>query len=172
MHRQLVTLVIFVSLAACSDDAPTTVDATGIDASSDEARCLVPSDYGNLGTLTGATSAGMSPTSLTIVLDEGPPRDSFFINLKNAVPAGTYEITGDNANASTCSVCVNIIADIVAMQGPTKFYFATSGSVTLTATEPPAGTLTNVGFVETTVGGAPTNSGCISQIAAMSFGPM
>lgn len=170
MHRHLATLVICIALAACSDDATGTPDAS-LDAASDEARCLVASDYGDLGARTGTVSAGASPTSLTVVLDEGPPRDSFFINLKNAIPTGTYQIDGANADATTCSLCVNIIADIVAMQGPTKFYFATSGSVTLTATEPPAGTLSDVVLVETSAGGAPTNSGCTSRIGAMSFGP-
>lgn len=171
MHRHLECLVICIALSACSDDAGTPVDASH-DASDEEARCLVPSDHGDLGTLSGAVAAGTSPTSLTVVIDAGPPRDSFFINLKNGIPTGTYQIDGANAVASTCSLCVNIIADIVSMQGPTKFYFATSGSVTLTATEPAAGMLSNVTFVETSAGGEPTNSGCTTRIGAMSFGPM
>jgi hypothetical protein len=166
-------LTFTLLLVACSDDpAAPAVDATGGgDSGGDEARCLVKADHGDLGTLTGATGAGMSPTSLTITLDAGPPRDSFFINLKNGLAAGTYAIQGAEADATTCSLCVNLIADIVAMQGPTKFYFATAGSVTLTATQPPAGTLTNVTFVETSVAGEPLDSGCTSRIGAMSFGP-
>lgn len=170
MHRQLFALALASgSWMGCSDDPAPMMEPP--DASTPNAQCLVEADYGELGALTGSTGSTMSPTSLTVVLDAGPPRDSFFINLKNGIGTGTYQIDGADADATTCSLCVNIIADIVAMQGPTKFYFATAGSVMLTATQPPAGSLSNVTFVETTSGGAPTNSGCTSRIGSMTFGP-
>ena len=56
------------------------------------------------------------------------------------------------------------------MQGPSKFYFATAGSVTLTSHTPPAGTLSNVMLQEITANGDPVNSGCSGSISAMQFG--
>jgi hypothetical protein len=113
---------------------------------------------------------------LTIVLDAGPPRDSFFLKLNSGEGAfagglanGTFEISGADADFSNCGLCVNLIADIVAGSGPSKFYFASSGSVTLTSTSPPAGTLENVVLREVTVSGATVPGGCTGSIAAMAF---
>jgi hypothetical protein len=64
---------------------------------------------------------------------------------------------------------VNIIADIVAMQGPSKFYFATRGTVILTSTQPPIGSLSNVAFVEVGVNGDVMPGGCEATIDSMSF---
>lgn len=172
---------LLVLLAACggggSDspaDAPKQPDADM------SATCLIPGNHGDLGTKTGTQMMGI-PTSLSVTIDPGPPRDTFFINLKNGMGVfaagmgglrnGTFQIAGAELSQSTCGLCVNIIADIVAMQGPSKFYFATGGTVTLTATNPPAGTISNVTFVEVTSGGTPTNSGCTGRINALAFGP-
>jgi hypothetical protein len=164
-----------VVVAACgggeggsnTPDAPATIDANP--------TCLIPNSYGDVGAKTGTTMMG--PSTLTIVLDPTPPRDSFFLKLTTGrgvfaggLATGTFPITGAEASSSTCGVCVNIIADIVSGQGPTKFYFATSGTVTLTSHSPPIGTLSNVELVEVDVGGTPVNSGCTSAITAMSFG--
>lgn len=174
MHR----LALLALVAACSDGETATPPADAPPAPPDAAaaQCLVPATYGDLGAKTGTTAQG--PTTLTIVLDPGPPRDSFFLKLAagkgvftGGLATGTYPITADEADFNACGLCVNIIADIVAGQGPSKFYFATSGSVTLTATEPPAGTLANVTLEEVTVAGAPAGSGCATTITAMSFGP-
>jgi hypothetical protein len=159
-------------LAACGSsgsDAP--VDASSVDAA---VPCLVSANYADLGTKTGSTSQG--PATLTIVLDAGPPRDSFFIKLnagKGVFAAGlangTYPIANAELSLATCGLCVNLIADIVTGQGPSGFYFATGGSVTLTSTQPPAGTLTNITLHEVTSDGTPVNSGCTSKIGTMQF---
>jgi len=171
MRRALLALVI---LAACSSDPNVQpVDAAaGLDAY-DTARCLITGHYGNLGATTGTPTLG--PTTLSVVLDPGPPRDTFFLKLNdgNGVFAGglangTYPLTGAELDFNNCGVCVNIIADI-GMQGPTKFYFATAGSVTLTGTSPPAGTLSDVTLTEVTSTGTPVPSGCTASITAMSF---
>jgi len=164
----------FVVLGACgggSSDAPTQTDAPNPDSG---VTCLISGNYADLGAKSGTTSQG--PTTMTIVLDPGPPRDSFFLKLTTGkgvfaggLATGTFPITGAELSTTTCGLCVNIIADIVTMQGPTKFYFATAGSVTLTSHTPPVGTLTNVTFQEVTVSGAPVNSGCTSMISAMQF---
>ena len=167
------SLVIVIVLAACGgggEDTP--VDAPSIDSNP---TCLIDGDYGALGAKTGTTSQG--PATLTVVLDPGPPRDSFFLKLEagrgvfaSGLANGTYPLAGAELSSSTCGVCVNIIADIVAMQGPSKFYFATGGTVTLTNTNPPTGTLANVTFQEVTVSGTPVMSGCTSTIGSMQFG--
>jgi hypothetical protein len=162
-----------LALGACGDDG----GGSAVDAAPDAydtARCLITGNYGALGALTGTTAQG--PATLTIVLDPGPPRDSFFIKLNAGKGAfagglanGTFQITGADAQSPNCGLCVNIIADIVAMQGPSKFYFATSGSVTLTSTQPPIGTVSNLAFVEVGVNGDVMPGGCTASIGSMSF---
>lgn len=161
----------FVLVAACGGGGSDSPDAS-IDANP---TCLIAGNYGDLGAKTGTTTMG--PSTLTIVLDPGPPRDSFFLKLTSGrgvfaggLATGTFPITGSEASSSTCGVCVNLIADIVTGQGPSKFYFATAGSVTLTSHTPPVGTLSNVQLVEVSAGGLPVNSGCTGSISAMSFG--
>jgi hypothetical protein len=168
-----VLAIVVVTLAACGGGSDDVVDA--MPDSDDSARCLIPDGYGNLGTMTGTTSMG--PSTLTITLDAGPPRDSFFLKLVSGkgvfaggLSTGTFSIGGVDASFNDCGLCVNIIADIVTGSGPTKFYFADSGSVTLTATTPPAGTLSNVHFVEVNLAtGMPAASGCDGSIGMLAF---
>jgi hypothetical protein len=64
---------------------------------------------------------------------------------------------------------VNLVADIVAGQGPTKFYQATAGQVTLTSvTGPYAGSVSNLVFGEVDASGNPV-AGCTSAIASATF---
>ena len=158
--------IALLGLAACgSDDATPTPDAPD-----QTATCLIPATYGDLGTKTGSTNPG-GPSSATIVLDMGPPRDSFFLKLvagkgvfAGGLANGTFSIAGVDATF------VNIIADIVSGTGPTKFYYADSGSVTLTATQPPAGSATNLHFVEVSLStGQPVPGGCQATIGALTF---
>lgn len=165
---------VLVLLAACGGGSEDVPDAAMPDADN-SAQCLVPGNYGDLGAKTGTTAMGAS--TLTITLDAGPPRDSFFLKLvsgkgvfSGGLATGTFSIAGVDASFSDCGLCVNVIADIVTGSGPTKFYFATSGSVTLTATAPPAGTLTNVHLVEVNIGtGAPAGTGCATDIGMLAF---
>jgi hypothetical protein len=165
--------------AACSDDPQQLIDAAPVDAAYDTARCLITGHYGALGTKSGMTTQG--PTTSTIVLDGGPPRDTFFLKLNmgkgvfaaGPLTTGTYSLAGADLDFNNCGLCVNIIADIVSMQGPTKFYFADAGTVTLTGTgsgtTPPAGTLSNVTFKEYTAGGTVVAGGCVASITSMTF---
>jgi hypothetical protein len=165
---------LVILLAACGgsgSDTPVDSPPNNGDAA---ATCLVPASYADLGAKSGTTSQG--PTTMTIVLDPGPPRDSFFLKLNTGkgvfvggLANGTYPIAGAELSQDTCGMCVNIIADIVAGSGPSKFYFATGGSVTLTGTQPPAGNLTNVALREVTAAGTPVNTGCTTMISALQF---
>lgn len=174
MVIQLRGALCIALLAACSDGGGGSVDAPPGGPDAYPASCLIQGIYGDLGAKTGTTTMG--PTTLTVVLDMGPPRDSFFLKLTSGMgvfagglQTGTFQIAGAELSSTTCGLCVNIIADIVAMQGPSKFYFATAGSVTLTSHTPPVGTLTNVTFKEVTVNGTPVNGGCVASIGSMSF---
>ena len=168
-------LLVAILLTACGDDGgAAAVDAPSGNDAYDTARCLITGNYGALGAKTGTTAQG--PATLTVVLDPGPPRDSFFIKLNTGKGAftgglanGTFPITGADASSPTCGLCVNIIADIVTMQGPSKFYFATAGSVTLTSTQPPIGTVSDLSFVEVGVNGDVMPGGCTPKSDATSF---
>lgn len=173
--RSLVLAVTSAALLlACSDDPGGGGPDAGVDAPYDTARCLIQGHYGDLGTKSGHTMMGAE--TLTITLDDGPPRDTFFLKLntgKGAFAAGlatgTFPLMGADLDAPNCGLCINLIADIVAMQGPTKFYFASGGTVTLTSTAPPAGSLTDVTFVETTSAGQLVPGGCTGSITSMTF---
>ncbi|MDX2088130.1 MAG: hypothetical protein SFX73_09775 [Kofleriaceae bacterium] len=168
-------ICFILALAACNDSGGTPpVDAPGGSDAYDTARCLIAGHYGALGSVTGTTAQG--PTTLTVTLDPGPPRDTFFLKLNagkgvfaDALANGTYPLAGADLDFNNCGLCVNLIADIVAMQGPSKFYFATAGSVTLTSTSPPAGTLSNLTFTEVSVAGTPVVGGCTASITSMAF---
>ncbi len=173
-HHRRMRALLLVLLAACGGGSDSPSDsATAIDAAYDTARCLIAGNYGDLGAKTGTTSQG--PTTMTIVLDAGPPRDSFFLKLNagkgvfaGGLANGTYPIAGAELATTTCGLCVNIVADISTM-GPTKFYFATGGTVTLTSTSPPVGSLAGVTFKEVDAGGNAIPNGCTASMTAMQF---
>jgi hypothetical protein len=161
--------------AACSDDGAAAVDASPIDA--DITTCKVQGNYASLGAVTGSRgiTAGGDLT-VTITLDAGPPRDLWFLKLTaskgvfaDGVKAGTYSIAGVDTDFNNCGLCVTLIADLVTGQGPSKFYQATSGQVTLTSIGSPlTGTVSNLVFGEVSLAGVPV-PGCTSAIASASF---
>jgi hypothetical protein len=165
------------TLAACSGssaspDAPKPVDAY------DTARCLIKGNYGDLGSVTGTAGTASGATTVTITLDPGPPgKDDLFWKLvpgkgvfAGGVAAGTYTITGVDANFLNCGLCTNLIADITT-SGPSKFYFADSGTVTFTSvTRPIAGSAQNLHFAEVDINtGAEIAGGCTGSIASVMF---
>ena len=162
-------------LAACGDSDPAVpVDAAATaDAPYDTATCKILGFYGDLGTKQGTTSLGV--TTSTIVLDPGPPRDSFLLKLNSGkgvfaggLMNGTFTLSGADLDFSNCGACISLVADI-GMMGPSKFYFATAGTLTLTATQPPAGSIQGVTFHEVTSAGAMVPGGCAARIDRMTF---
>lgn len=171
--------LLLLAFAACgSDDTMMTViDAAAQADSSNNANCLVMADYGALGAKTGAygTTGGVTAT---ITLDAGPPRDTFFVKLVSGkgvfaggIVPGNYTIAGVDAQYTNCGLCVHIIADIVAGAGPSKFYFADSGTVNLTSTSNPiTGSAMNLTLKEVDINtGAFVANGCTSVIGSIDF---
>jgi len=170
-----------VTLAACGDDGMTNMvmdAAAQMDMSS--ANCHVPGSYGDIGSKTG-TQGTMGGVTATMTLDAGPPRDSFFLKMvankgvfAGGIAPGTYTITGADAQYNNCGLCVHIIADIVTGAGPTMFYFAESGSVTLTTVNAPiAGSVSNLVMREVDINsGSFVTGGCSTTIGSMSFTTM
>jgi ABC-type glycerol-3-phosphate transport system substrate-binding protein len=177
MRSSLIAGALAALAAACSvAPPPQLLDGSNIDADP-QARCLIPASYGGLGARTGTPDLTVA-NSLTVVLEAGPPKDDFFVKLVagkgaftgGAPRTGTFSVTGADASFANCGVCTNIIADIVTGQGPRKFYFADSGSVTLTATNPIAGSAQNLHFVESDIDGVVV-PGCTATVASITFGP-
>jgi hypothetical protein len=170
------TLAFVALLVGCSDPVPLIDAPAGGSGDAPAALCPVPASYGTLGAKTGM-QMGAVPNTLVVVLDAGPPRDSFFLRLVNqkgvftgGLANGTFSIAGADAQYANCGLCVHILADIATGSGPAKFYFADSGSVTLTNTAMPTGTLTNVHLREVNImTGAFVADGCESTISSMTF---
>jgi len=184
--RSLAVALALCAGACSGDPAPVLLDASLTDADN-LTRCLVPADYGALGSRTGIPDL-TTPNSLTVVLDPGPPKDDFFLNLipgkgafaGGALETGSFTISGADASFTDCGLCSNLIADIDPVQGPAKFYYPVSGTVTLTSasastsTSPSmiAGSAQNLRFVEIDFStGMPKTGGCVSTIASITFGP-
>lgn len=183
MRSSLIACAPLLLAAACSaDPQPPLLDGSVIDP---QARCLVQASYGALGTRAGAADVTAGNT-LSVVLDPGPPKDDFFVKLDpgkgvfagGTLQTGTFNLTGADASFAGCGLCVDLIADIVTGQGPTKFYFADSGTVTLTRADPTgatpskiAGSAQNLHFVETNLDGTPVPGGCSATITSITFGP-
>ncbi|HEX7841926.1 MAG TPA: hypothetical protein VF469_30860 [Kofleriaceae bacterium] len=185
MRSSLIACAPLALAAACSPDPPPQLlDGSIIDADP-QAVCLIPAGYGALGTKTGSPDVTTGNT-LTVVLDPGPPKDDFFVKLVagkgafagGALKTGAFDLTGADASFTSCGLCINVIADIVAGQGPTKFYYADAGTVTLTSADATgaspskiAGSAQNLHFVETNLDGTPVPGGCTATIASIAFGP-
>lgn len=164
-------------LVACSGSSPAKVDAKTADAY-DTAKCLIKGIYGDLGMVTGTAGVAQGANTVTVTLDPGPPgKDDFFMKLvpgrgvfTGGVAAGTYTIAGNDASYNTCGLCTLIIADITTT-GPSKFYYAQSGSVTLTSVTPPIhGTGSNLMFAEIDINtGNAVAGGCVASITSIDF---
>jgi hypothetical protein len=167
--------MLLIALAACGgDDAMSTPDAPGSTPDAyDTASCLIKGDFGAVGSVTGTSTMGANTLSAT--LDAGPPRDTFFLKLvagkgvfAAGVAPGTYTIAGADAMYLNCGLCVHIIADITAT-GPSKFYFADAGSVTLTSTSPIMGSAQNLHLAEVDINSGAKIPGCEATIASITF---
>jgi len=167
--RMRFVLALF-ALAACSDDPPPASPDAAPQPDAPPSNCLVEPSY-TLGAITGEANTAMGGAITgTFTINPGPPRDTFFVKLTNITP-GDYVIDGTDTDFNACTLCVNIIADIVAGQGPTKFYQAQSGSITLTATTATsvAGTASNIVLREVSVSTGAIVGDCATTIVSADF---
>jgi hypothetical protein len=171
MRSLTIACALALTAGACGDPAPTLLDAA--------AMCLIPADYGALGTRTGTQDAtGTGTPSITVVLDPGPPKDDFFLKLvagkgafAGGLAPGTFTIGGADASFAGCGVCTNILANIDPAAGPGKFYFTDSGTVTVTTTTPVAGSAHDLHFVEIDLPtGMAIPGGCTATLGSITFG--
>lgn len=182
MKRIVVGLLVF---AGCSEvgDAGGDVDAAaGMDAPA--RSCTVVEDLGALGArdgtamASGAAGSRVLSVSMTVAADAAT-RDVVFVQLKGGRGAfaggdptpGTYAITGADAGYTTCGVCVTVIGDLVTGQGPTQFYSATGGTVTITQTEGAlVGSLAEVSLQELDLlSETLVDGGCTTRVGGLSF---
>jgi hypothetical protein len=152
--------------------------------------CLAAADYGAAGLVPGqaayndaADPAGgehwygplnqdAKPDLATVELYSGAGA------FQTGLTTGTFQLTGDELNYATCSLCVLVWANVTTqgsqMQAAQQ-YLATGGSVTLTAVSGRiTGTLSNVTFRHVTIDqqtwqSTPAADGCQTQIGSLSF---
>jgi hypothetical protein len=184
MKRLAVPMLL---IAACSgsgdpDDTGGVDAAPGIDAAA--RNCTVVPDLGQLGArdgtpaASGAVGARVLSVSMVVAMDAAT-RDSVFVQLKGGKGAfagrdpapGTYALAGPELDYNTCGVCVTVIGDIVAGQGPTQFYFQRAGTVTITQTSGRlVGSLSGMEFLELDLATEElVRDGCETQVGGISF---
>jgi hypothetical protein len=171
-------------IAACS--APE--DTGGVDAApaidAPERACTVVTDLGELGARDGTPAASgttgnrILSVSMTVASDAAT-RDVVFVQLKGGKGAfagrdpapGTYPLSGAELDYNTCGVCVTVIGDIVAGQGPTQFYFQRAGTVTITQTSPRlVGSVAGMEFLELDLTTEELiRDGCETAVGGLSF---
>ncbi len=173
------SLAVALLLPAACSGSSSSPDARPADAY-DTAKCLIKGVYGALGSVTGTAGTTGGATTITVTLDPGPPgKDDLFFKLvpnkgafSSGAPApGTYTIAGADANYNGCGLCTLIIAGIMPTTGPSKFYMAQSGTVTLTSVTPPIhGTAMNLEFAEIDIStGNTVTGGCTASITSVDF---
>jgi hypothetical protein len=178
-----------------SDDVDARVTPDGApsgpaDAAADNA-CGVPATQGDLGTLVAAAElreqgdndngeyiyslAATTPASAAAM---DPQPDAIYVELWDnyggfgdapAAP-GTYPIAGDELSYQTCGVCVFVLADVNDDGQANRILMAVSGTVTVLAVSPAAGSavevaIEDVTFTEVDDNFEPLASGCTSPIA-------
>lgn len=91
------------------------------------------------------------------------------------IKTGTYTIDGDEKAFSTCGICVYVAAQVDADNGPSAYYWAQGGVVTLTSVMGKlTGTLTNITLAQVGIDpdGFPLDEvegNCASKIDSASF---
>jgi hypothetical protein len=134
--------------------------------------CGVVANPGDLGTLTGYAGAQLQQNSTTDRIRwVGSPTqatattaspDEVYVEMWDkygafngvAAHTGTFTLSGDDLDYDTCGLCVLVLANVT-NNNPTKWLFATAGTVNITAVGTNTGqqtavTITNASFSEIT----------------------
>ncbi|HEY5934777.1 MAG TPA: hypothetical protein VIU61_09085 [Kofleriaceae bacterium] len=162
--------VLALILAACGGDpegsgeCPTMdVDDAGDLAALAAQRCNVP---GSMGASNWYRLAATIPSSSHVVqLELWPNRGAFAGGL---VTTGTFQIAGADLDFATCGLCLRALGD-KGGANQTEF-FATSGTVEVTAVAPTAdapfeATITNATFIEVNADHVAIDDGCVADVA-------
>jgi len=125
-------------------------------ADGDETRtCSVEPDYGDLGALAVVPIADERSRGVSAAIGDPASGDQLSIWLRaergvftgGPIRPGTYTLTGDELDFTTCGVCVVLHGDRDPTTGvPRESYLATGGTVTITSADRLSGSLTNVRF--------------------------
>ncbi|HEX4452923.1 MAG TPA: hypothetical protein VH143_18740 [Kofleriaceae bacterium] len=136
----------------------------------DGSNGLVDANQGFAGDL----NADAMPDSFELDLYEG-----FGAFGSGDISKGSFTLSGDDLSFQKCGLCVQIYTDLDADGAPTDLYFATAGSVTLSAVGTPtgsdvstgtlAGSLSNIAFAQWDGSGDAAIGSCRSSIASLSF---
>jgi hypothetical protein len=141
---------------------PETTPATGTLTATKAQRCNVP---GSMGRAHWYRLSAVLPGTMSYVQLE--LWDGIGAFAGGVVRLGTFQIAGAEAAAGTCGVCVRGLGDKGG--AAQKEYFATGGSVTITALgaagAPITATLSNVTFGEVDASRKPVAGGCAATVA-------
>ncbi len=191
-------LLPLMACAGSSTDDPAGGGDDVVDAAVAPSTCTVPSTFGGPRDYRGTAQFGAAPmnpalygVSIGMDLDGAPQFDGLTIDILTGfapfgtqasptpIVAGTYPLTGDQAQYKTCGVCTRIISDIdpVAQKaGPT--YLATGGTLEITQAgtalgQPFAIKLTNVTLEQVNIAAdltsTPAGTGCTTTIPTATF---
>lgn len=124
-------------------DTDVVVEDTDIGDTDVPGDCAVDADLGALALNDGAMIIGDDWYTFYQAINDDLLPDFFQIEVYGGTSQfpglpepGTYDLSGDNAQYSTCGVCVLLLADSDGDGIPSETYLATSGTVTLTQTGP------------------------------------
>lgn len=139
-------VVADTDVAVDDTDAPGDTDV--VDA------CLVGDDLGELALNDGAVITGDDWYTVYQAINDDTLPDYFQVELYGGTDQfpglpepGTYELSGANAQYSSCGVCVLLLADVDGDGIPSQVFLATSGTVTVTSVASTvSGTYSNLVF--------------------------
>lgn len=191
----LAPVAFSLGLAACGgsdDDGPVVVGpdaASSIDAA--PVACTVSTNsFGNKGAITPSLCVQdpgqdtMSASDDVIImrapLEAGSPFDELELDLfagfgafSNGFVTGTFPITGDELNWSTCGLCVFVNTNRTDPMTYEDDYLATGGTVTITAINGTlTGSVSNLTFEHVTLsqeGSTPAGDSCTTAVAGATF---
>lgn len=170
---RLASVLVLAAAAACSDDPlacpiATTADAGDLPAAAAQ-RCNVPGSMGaqNWYRLNADLPAPADPMedAIMVQVELWPNKGPF---AGDTPQPGTYQLAGDDLDPALCGVCVRALAakgEPIARQ-----YFATAGTVEITAVAPDAATpfvatVTGATFREVDDELVPIANGCTTEVA-------
>jgi len=161
-----------------ADGCVSAVASTGFDLTPTGPICTADADYG-AATLTNQLAEDGLPDFIGAVGDLNADidkvqvelYDTFGVFTTGGITTGTFAITGDELNYSTCGACVRLLTETT----PDSGYMATGGTITVTALSPNLVVdLSDVTFEHVTIDGTtfvstPHADMCTTAVTSASF---